>query len=260
VAPPSTVVESIFAWVALGLLAGEFADAWQRRNERLETVAHDIRRRLETLSREHHALLTSHERLRRQVPGEPSTFYDGLEALSVKLSRRGKEGLSSLAGEILGFFAEHGSVQGASLHAIDPDGRPGATLGVLGAGGGRDDDALLAAAVEHGEVMSVRELGEGSELLAAIPLVDSDHQVHAVIAVRDMPFLALDNTTLIAFAIAGGCLGGAVGGVVRTKEAMAKVPARPQAAALSLREGGQASIGSLAAMGRLDSRPSEESA
>jgi hypothetical protein len=227
---PPTVVESVFGWIALGLLAGEFADAWQRRHQRLETGAHDIRRRLESLSREHHALLTSHERLRRQVPGEPSSFYEGLEALSAKLARRGSEGLSSLAGEILAFFAEHASVQSASLHAIGPDGRPGAQLALLGAGGGSPDDALLAAAVEHGEVVSVRELGQGSDLLAAVPLVDTDHRVHAVIAVRDMPFLALDNAALIAFAVAGGCLGGALGGALgggsRTPVVPAEVPER----------------------------------
>ena len=233
-APPPSFVASAFAWIALGLLAGEFADAWQRRQQRIETAAHDVRRRLETLSRAHHALLASHERLRRQVPGEPNTFYDGLDALSAKLASRGTAGLPGLAGEILAFFAEHASVQGASLHVIGPDGRPGDAIAVLGPGGGSSDDGLLAAAAEHGEVTSVRDLGAGSDLLVAVPLVDTDNRVHAVVAVRDMPFLALDDSTLKAFAVAGGCLGGALVRDARAEGGEARVAVRRPKAARAL--------------------------
>lgn len=104
---------------------------------------------------------------------------------------------------------------------------------------------------------SVRELGEGSDLLAAVPLIDGDHRVHAVVAVRDMPFMALDDTTLTLFAVVGGCLGSAGSATPRTPAIPEERPSRGILPSLELQETRTSSAGSAA---RLADGPREESA
>jgi hypothetical protein len=204
------MIESAFGWIAVGLLAGEFADAWRRKRRELEANASDLSSRLEALSRDHLALEASHEALKRQVPGEPVTLRDGLAAMGRSIGHRGPGALQALAEPILWLFAEHAFVQSGSFHLLDPEGRPDPAIAELGAGGSRRDDPLLLAAARSGEVTSVRERGDGSELLAAVPLVDVEEHVYAVVAIRDMPFLSLHDGTLSLLAVMGGYLGHAI--------------------------------------------------
>lgn len=210
---PWTVFEAAAGWMAVGLLAGESRDAWRRRSRELEGAAADLRARLEDLARQHAALEASHESLRRQIPGDPATLRDALASLERAFgARSGPVALEVMGDALLALLAEFASVQSASLHPVDAVGAPGKAIASLGAGGGREDDPLLAAAIRSGCVTSVRSRGEGSELLAAVPLVDVRRRVHAVVAVRDMPFVALHEGTLNLLAVIGACLGEAVAG------------------------------------------------
>jgi hypothetical protein len=208
---PPSALEAAFGWIATGLLAGEFSDAWRRSREQNETENADLHLRLERLSRDHHALVASHERLRRQVPGESTTLHDSLQGLGQALGNHtDPDALSALAGPILRFFAEHAYMQSGSLHAFDREGCLGPAAAELGAATVPADDPLLIAAVDSGEVTSVRERGEGSVLLCAVPLVDTEGRVHAAVAIRDMPFVSLHDGTLALLATIGAYLGDAI--------------------------------------------------
>ncbi|HEX7487721.1 MAG TPA: hypothetical protein VF341_02350 [Anaeromyxobacteraceae bacterium] len=208
---PAPALGAAIGWMVTGLLAGQFSDQWRRRGRELEAAAGELRLQLEALSLDHHALELSHERLRRQVPGIPSTLRGELAAVGQALrDHPGPDALSALGASILRLFAEHAFVQSGSLHPVAAAGRPGPAVARLGAGDCHDGDPLLRAACDSGEVASVRQLGDGSELLAAVPLVDVEGHVHAVVAIRDMPFASLHDGTLTLLAVIGGTLGLAI--------------------------------------------------
>lgn len=209
--PPGSIPENVLGWLVAGLVAGQFRDAWHRRTRQLEVAADHLRLRLEGLARAHHVLRASHDRLQREAPGRPGSLRDALEAFRLELIDRPVAGtLRSLGQPILALFADHASVHAATLHPVDGEGRPGPALAALGACAGGEEDPLVRHASRLGETVSIRNVGEGSRLLAAVPLVDVDGRTHAVVAIHDMPFVALHAENLELLAVIGGHLGDAI--------------------------------------------------
>lgn len=212
---PGSVPEMALGWLVVGLVAGKFRDAWLRRGRQLEAFGDHLRLRLEGLGRAYHALKASHDRLQLGSPGRPASLRDGLEAFRRELVERiDAEPLGAVGGHVLALFSAHAFVRAATLHAVDRDGRPGPAIASLGAGGGAGDDPLVRHAARLKEVVSVRDGGEESQVLAAVPLVDVEGQVHAVVAIRDMPFVALHGEALELLALLGGHVGDAIGGAL----------------------------------------------
>jgi hypothetical protein len=58
--------------------------------------------------------------------------------------------------------------------------------------------------------MSVRDGCESDGVLVAVPLIDLSCRARAVVAVRDIPFIALHGETLELLAVIGGRLGDAI--------------------------------------------------
>jgi polysaccharide biosynthesis protein PelD len=223
--------QAMLGWLIAGLVPGQFRDAWNRRLRRLETRARDARRRLEGLARAYHLVSASHDRLQRELPGSPSCLRDVLEAFARDLLEPdaaagsptagagdgGGDGamdlLESHGGRILTLFRVHTSVRAATLHRVDADRQAGPAMAVLGGSPmetARGDDPLIRQAARLGEVVSVRDvrdLFESAATLVAVPLVDVGGTIHAVVAVRELPFLSLHEDTLTLFAVLGGRLG-----------------------------------------------------
>jgi hypothetical protein len=198
------IAEIALGWLVAGLIPGVFRDAWARRLTSAEGRAADQSQRLETLARAFHALEASHDRLQRETPGTPSTLRDALEAFGRALIDSPRpHSLESLGGRVLELFREHGSAHAVTLHALDERGLPGEALAVLGACSGSGDDPLIRHAARLGEVVSVRDVSDAAGVLAAIPLVDVTGRLHAVVAIREMPFLALHGDTLGLLAVLG---------------------------------------------------------
>ena len=205
---PGSVPETVLGWLVVGLVAGEFRDAWLRRGRHLEALADDLRLRLEGLGRAYQVLKASHDRLQLGAPGRPTSLRDALEALRRELIERiDGEPLGAVGGRILALLSAHAFVRAATLHAVDRDGLPGPAIASLGTGRGGEDDPLVRYAARLGEVVSIRDAGEESPVLAAVPLADVEGQVHAVVAVRDMPFVALHDEALELLALLGGHVG-----------------------------------------------------
>ncbi|HYZ88937.1 MAG TPA: GAF domain-containing protein [Myxococcales bacterium] len=229
VAVPDSLPEVALGWLCSGLLAGEFRDAWLRRTRQLETCAGRVRAKLQTLERAYVVLTASHDRLQQGAPGRPSTLRDVLDAF-----RRELEGAAHgrsaqwIAEHVLALLSEHAFVRSATFHPVDRQGKPAAAIAALGSGVDAASDPLVMEAARHGTTMSVRD-AEDTAVLAAVPLVDVEGRVHAVVAIRDVPFVAFNVETLELLAAVGGHLGDFLAhaeDLVRSQRAVRTVRAR----------------------------------
>lgn len=200
--------QPILGWLLAGLIPGQFRDAWTRQRRRLEVCARHATRRLAGLARAYHVIAVSHDQLRRELPGTPSSLRDALEALGRDvIESSGARTIESLGARILSLFRIHGAVRAATVHVVDEDGRIAPACAALGTPAARADDPLIREAVRLGEVVSVRDLPGAATALVAVPLVDVGRRVHAVVAVHELPFLFLHGETLTLFAVLGGHFG-----------------------------------------------------
>src|SRR5262249_18054078 len=163
------------------------------------------------LARAYHLVVASHEQLRRELPSTPSSLRDALEALAREVvespGARAIDtlgALGALGGRILDLFRVHAAVRAATLHLVDADGRVGSAVATVGTETPCQDDPLVCEAVRCGEVVSVRDLPAAASTLVAVPLADVRGQVHAVVAVHELPFLHLHDDTLTLLALLGG--------------------------------------------------------
>ena len=112
---PDSIAQVVLGWLAAGLLAGEFHDAWQRRIRRVEASSERLRTRLTSLGRAYLALKVSHDELEREGPGRPASLRDALASFQRALAGRSDSAsLESLGDLILALFAEHAFVHVAA--------------------------------------------------------------------------------------------------------------------------------------------------
>jgi hypothetical protein len=239
---PDTLAEIVLGWLVTGLLAGEFRDAWRRRTGQLEAFGEHARCRLESLGRAYLALKICHDRLRRASPPGSATLRDALSGFRRELAEHPERAsLECLGDRILTLFAEHAFIRAATLHPVDRKGRPGPAIAVLGSAAEAQADPLVCRAARSGLTVSVRDGGHAGSVLVAVPLIDAACRAHAVVAVRDLPFLALHQETLELLAVLGGRLGDSIAHAqARPSRAIAPAPAPsigapPQALAVRAR-------------------------
>ncbi len=197
------------AWLVAGAIPGAFRDVWARRARSLEAASHFQRMRLESLGRAYHALRASHDRLQRLLPGQPSSLREALQSLRESLVDAPCETPDAFARRVLDLLRDHVGVRAATWHPVDDARRATFAIASLGTEGRVSQDALIEHAAAHGEVVSVRDLSvfnRGSTVVA-VPLVDIEGKVHAVVAVRELPFVSLHEDTLSLFAVLGGHVG-----------------------------------------------------
>jgi polysaccharide biosynthesis protein PelD len=197
------------AWLVAGAIPGAFRDAWERRARSLETASHIQRMRLESLGRAYHVLHASHDRLQRLLPGQPSSLREALQSLRESLVDVPCETPDAFARRVLDFLRDHVGVRAATWHPVDDARRATFAIASLGTEERVTQDLLIEQAAAHGEVTSVRDLSvfnRGSTLVA-VPLIDVEGRVHAVVAVRELPFVSLHEDTLSLLAVLGGHIG-----------------------------------------------------
>ncbi|MBA1146378.1 GAF domain-containing protein [Ectothiorhodospiraceae bacterium WFHF3C12] len=201
--------------MALVLMAGEFRDAWDRHRSQTQRLADYSRARLDEFSRAHHLLRISHDRLEQRLAGTARSMREALVDLrrtfaAVAIS---DDPLLESAEQVLALFGDYGRLQVASLHKVDATGRAIArALASLGDMPRVDpQDPLLRAALRSRKLVSVAPAdlqaleGEtGTDLVAAIPLEDTEGRLIGVVAVRQMPFFALTEESLRLLAVLGG--------------------------------------------------------
>jgi polysaccharide biosynthesis protein PelD len=198
-----------------GMLAGEFADVWIRRVRRQSVMSNFRRLRLDEFARAYHVLKVSHDALEQKVAGGTQNLREALQTLRRQLlaAKQPDRPLLGIESSILTLFSHYGWVQTAALFSVDAkgkvEGKPVATMGK--AEKISSADPLVNQSLERRALCSVRpEMSpaeRGTELLAAIPFADARGRMWAVLAVREMLFVAFHADNLKLLAVLAGHVG-----------------------------------------------------
>jgi len=199
--------------VVFGGLAGEFSDAWTRRLRRYGITGNYLQMRLEEFTHAYHLLKISHDRLEQRVAGTPVSLQEALKTTRRQLlySRDGPPPVFGLEHRILELFAGYGSVQVASLYAVENRRLADLPLAHLGAGvRAGEDDPIIRRVLETGNLITIRDSAsfhDGTGLLAGVPISDVTGRIWAIVAIRDMPMVALTQKTLQTLGVIAGHVG-----------------------------------------------------
>lgn len=216
-APQYTEIKSILLVLAVGtvvlcLVVGDITTNWRRTSRQAEAENNYLRHRLKEFSNDYHVLKVSHGQLEEYMAGQRLSLRYALQKLKPLLDK-GPDGLAA-GNELMAVFAQFCSIQIAGLYtmktdtAIDPE--PIATHGDM------IDlpifDQLLNLAIKEKQLTSVKldsmKSDQHSEgLLAAVPIVDSEDNLHAVLAVNDMHFMAFQQDNLNILSLLGRYVG-----------------------------------------------------
>lgn len=192
-----------FGGILLTLLCGEFADVWRERNARIEETNLYMAERVSRLTRRHLLLNLSHDRLEQEMLTRPGSIRDALVSLRDSVfNAGGNESLPAVA-ELLEILAQYTNIQAAAFHPVDPAHPQHIAPAVRTIGKPAplaSDDELLQTALEHGELAHVAEFSalhpHASNQLVVAPVITSDQQVLAVLAVSELPFFSLNVENL----------------------------------------------------------------
>ena len=207
-----------FPWVwaagvlAVGLLAGEFRDYWGRKLEKLEAANNYGIQRLEEFTRSFYLLKVSHDRLEQRMAGSSGSLREALRRLYTEIAHSPSAGLDEQNAELmLQLLIRYGQLQVAAIYAVDNGqlrSTPLATTGDYKTM--RADDPLIVHALEEQTLVSVQtEFRDHLErletdLLAAVPFLDSSHNMIAMCAIQAMPFFSFQDRILRLIAILSG--------------------------------------------------------
>jgi polysaccharide biosynthesis protein PelD len=171
--------------------------------------------RLDEFARAYHVLKVSHDALEQKVAGGTQNLREALQTLRRQLlaAKQPDRPLLGIEGAILALFSHYGWVQTAALFSVDAKGKveekPVATIGK--ADKVSPADPLVRQSVERSALCSVRpEMSpaeRGTELLAVIPFADTRGRMWAVLAVKEMLFVAFHADNLKLLAVLGGHVG-----------------------------------------------------
>lgn len=198
--------------LGISLLAGEFRDYWDRQRQKLEASNEYRGSRLEEFTRNYYLLKVSHDRLEQQLAGSSSSLREALRRLYAQMSATGQSGLNpDTANLMLQLLVRYGQLQIAGIYPVS-EGRlgkePMATVGrfrKVDSG-----DPLLRHALEERTLVSVqtefrKRMDElDTDLLAAIPMIDSEDRFIGICVVEAMPFFSFEARSLRLLAILAG--------------------------------------------------------
>lgn len=207
-----------FPWVwaagvlAVGLLAGEFRDYWGRKLEKLEAANSYGLQRLEEFTRSFYLLKVSHDRLEQRLAGSSGSLREALRRLYNEISHSPSGGLDQQnADGMLQLLIRYGQLQVAAIYAVDSgklQPTPLATTGDYKAL--KENDPLISHALEEQTLVSVQtEFRDhlkrlDTDLLAAVPFLDSSGNMIALCAIQAMPFFSFQDRILRLIAILSG--------------------------------------------------------
>ncbi len=205
-----------YVWVigvlAVSLLAGEFRDYWDRQREKLQASNRYHSQRLEEFTRNYYLLKVSHDRLEQQLAGSSSSLREALRRLYRDLAIvDGNDLEPARAQAMLQLLVRYGQLQIAAIFPVS-QGRLGSEpLAVTGRFQQvSPQDPLLVHALEERTLVSIqteyrqRKEALDTDLLAAIPLIDSEDRFHAICVVEAMPFFSFEPKALRFLAILAG--------------------------------------------------------
>lgn len=198
--------------LSFSLLAGEFRDYWDRQRQKLE-ASNDYRgSRLEEFTRNYYLLKVSHDRLEQQLAGSSSSLREALRRLYAQVGESGRAGLTpETASLMLQLLVRYGQLQIAGIFSVSNGhlaSEPLATVGRFRTVNPKDP--LLLHALTKRTLVSVqtefrKRMDElDTDLLAVIPMIDSEDRFIGLCVVEAMPFFSFEARSLRLLAILGG--------------------------------------------------------
>jgi hypothetical protein len=210
---PGTPLQLVVALLLTGMLSGQFAHLWATQARRIGGIYTYQKQRFDEFARSYQLLKVSHDGLEERSAAARGNLRTALATLRSELLRApgSDSALAARAPLVLEVFQAFGHVQAAALLPVTNNHieAPCATMGRV------DErvalDPLVGLAVKARRVVSLSHLGRETAdiktvLAAAIPLVDVDGRVWAVLAVQELPFFALTQENLSLYALMAGAL------------------------------------------------------
>lgn len=192
----------------LTMVCGEFADIWKGKLRRLEMTNRYLDQRLELITRQHYLLMLSHERLELDQLAKPFTLRAALLRVRELAAPSSETGVVRYAGmrELMQLLGQFCQIEVAGVH-LCVDGVPQSAMHTalgpaepLVAG-----DPLVRYCLEKRELshvqMSAMQAAPQSQYVIVAPLQSNDGELIALLAVRQMPFLALHEETLATLGV-----------------------------------------------------------
>ncbi|GEM_PF-1414050 len=203
--------ELVIGIVVVAMITGQFSDVFRRDTARLRRGLQTARRRLDALSRAQFLLELSHDRIVQQQPAGAPNLRDAIASSRKLVADRGSKALGDVAPSMLEIFGAYFSVEVCSLFAVQSGRVVGESLGALGKPRRVDpNDAQIADAIATGALtffpaaMARGARTSSTALLAVVPFIDTSGNVHAVLAIESMPFVAFERRNLEAMVVLGG--------------------------------------------------------
>ena len=199
--------------IILSILVGDFASAGKKQSAQESAENKYLRHRLKEFSKDYHVLKVSHGQLEEFMAGKRMSVRQALQQLKPMLTSNTSDEIKA-GSELMAVFAQYGAVQVAGLYGtkdhdrLDP--KPVATHG------GMPElnlfDPLVKLAIDKKQLVSVKLHAQENEtvesdLLAAVPIVDSHGHLHGVLAIKDMHFMAFQQENLNVLSLLGSYVG-----------------------------------------------------
>ncbi|RFO94863.1 hypothetical protein DIC66_21240 [Rhodoferax lacus] len=209
----------LLVMLAVGMASGEMRDRWAHKAAQLQTLGQYCSTRLKQFTGAYQVLQISHAQLERRVVDSAGNLRQALQRLQQRsMGLQGGASLtdSGLGSWLLEIFADLGNVHAAALYEVNARGMlrhpavarlgPAAELSMF--------DPMLREALSNARLTTVRtdpELSHGN-VLALIPIADSQGRVHGVVAIFDMLFVNMQQQTFEVLAVLGQHLGDILSG------------------------------------------------
>ncbi|MBX2885187.1 MAG: PelD GGDEF domain-containing protein, partial [Granulosicoccus sp.] len=199
------------AMIALCLIVGDMVSANVKRYLVAESEASYLRHRIKLFSTDYHVLKVSHGLLESYIAGQRLSLREALQNLKPLLQHGD---VAAAAEKLLALFSRFCSVHVAALYRLNENGRIEAKS--LASCGAMPElsvfDPVLKKALSEKELVSVeqqaiRDTHQRNCLIAAVPLLDNNDRIHAVLAIQDMHFMAFQQKNLNLMALLGRCVG-----------------------------------------------------
>jgi hypothetical protein len=205
-APAVTPTLALVGMLLLTMICGEFSSLWTGRLRRLEMSNRYLDERLERITRQHYLLMLSHARLEQDQFSRPVTLRAALARIrTLAATRAGNEGYPGLA-ELLELLGQFCQLEVASFHACKAGVPESAVLQAIGAAQPLAvDDPLVRYCLDKRELSHVQmeELrgAAHSRYLIVAPVLTNEGRLVALLAVEQMPFLALHAEALATLTV-----------------------------------------------------------
>ncbi len=180
------------------IVVGHFSDIWTHRLRRLRSANDYLRNSLVSITNNHYLLRASHERLEQDALAKPATLRDAIEYLRIQSPASASDTPFPNIQAVLEFVATNCQITEAGVFPLLKTGLSSEAAASVGVPFELNvHDTLLCGCVEQRALTHLRPSESwDSEYLACAPIISTSGHFMGVLAVKKMPFLALNTRNL----------------------------------------------------------------